>query len=248
MARGAHRTGWTALLVVGAAATVLMMRFTLPLWSLLPKLRFVQFPWRWMSIVALIFACFAAAVCERRRGWLLFAAMAVVSVPMGHLLVSNSWWDTDEMPTQYAAIERGTGFDGTDEYDPLGDDHSDLPVGALLVRILPESKDGSSAPQAQAHVVEWKTEKKEIRVDAKDNTHVALRLLNYPAWRVEVNGRAIAPERMDDFNVMVIPVESGSSVIRVWFARTADRTVGIVVSVMAVMAAIVLMAWGKNRN
>jgi hypothetical protein len=247
-ASGGSRSVWTALLVVGAAATVLMMRFTLPLWNLLPKLRFVQFPWRWMSMVALIFVCFAAAVCERRRGWLVFAVMAVVSVPLGHFLVSNGWWDTDEMPTQYAAIERGTGFDGTDEYDPMGDDHSDLPVGAPLVKILPENKDGNGVPEAQAHVVEWKTEKKEIRVDAKGEARVALRLLNYPSWRVEVNGQAVAPERMDDFNVMVIPVERGSSVIRVWFARTADRTVGIAVSVMAMMVAIGLKVWGKSGN
>jgi hypothetical protein len=85
-------------------------------------------------------------------------------------------------------------------------------------------------------------------VDARDEARVALRLLNYPAWRVEVNGKAIAPERMDDFNVVVIPVERGSSVIRVRFARTADRTVGIAVSVMAMMVAIGLMVWGKNRN
>jgi hypothetical protein len=244
-ASGGSRSVWTALLVVGTAATLLMMRFTMPLWNHLPKLRFVQFPWRWMSMVALIFVCFAAAVCERPRGWLLFVVMALLSVPLGHFLVSNAWWDTDEMPTQYAAIERGTGFDGTDEYDPLGDDHSDLPVGAPLVKILPESRDGGRVPEAHGRVVEWKTEKKEIRVDAKDEARVALRLLNYPAWRVEVNGRAITPERMDDFNVMVIPVQRGSSVIRVWFTRTADRTVGIVVSVIAMMVAIGLMVGGR---
>ena len=199
-------------------------------------------------MVALIFACFAAAVCEWQRGWLLFAVLAVVSLPLGHLLVSNSWWDTDEMPTQYAAIERGTGFDGTDEYDPLGDDHSDLPVRAPLVKILPERKDGGGVPEAQAHVVEWKTEKKEIRVDAKEEARVALRLLNYPAWRVEVNGRAVAPERMDDFNAMVIPVERGNSVIRVCFARTVDRKVGIWVSVIAVMVVVGLMVWGKSAK
>jgi hypothetical protein len=174
--------------------------------------------------------------------------MAVASVPLGHFLVSNAWWDTDEMATQYAAIERGTGFDGTDEYDPRGDDHSDLPVGAPLVKILPENKDASGVPEAQAHVVEWKTEKKEIRVHAKDDARVALRLLNYPAWKVEVNGQAITPERMDDFNVMVVPVERGSSVIQVRFARTADRTIGIWVSLIAMMVAIGLMMWGTNRN
>ncbi len=246
-ASGGWRSMWAALLLLGAAATVMMLRFTMPLWNHLPKLRFVQFPWRWMSMVALIFACFSAAVFEKRKGWLLFVVLAAVSAPLGHLLVSNGWWDTDEMPTQYAAIERGTGFDGTDEYDPLGDDHSDLPVGAPLVKILPESKD-RGVPETQAQVVEWKTEKKEIRVDAKEQARVALRLLNYPAWRVEVNGRAIAPERMDDFNVMVIPVGRGSSLIRVWFARTEDRTAGIAVSVIAMMAAIGLMAWGKRRK
>ena len=199
-------------------------------------------------MVALIFACFAAAVCEWQRGWLLFAVLAVVSLPLGHLLVSNSWWDTDEMPTQYAAIERGTGFDGTDEYDPLGDDHSDLPMHAPLVKILPEKKEGGGVLEAEAHVVEWKTEKKEIRVDAKEEARVALRLLNYPAWRVEVNGRAVAPERMDDFNAMVIPVERGNSVIRVCFARTVDRTVGIWVSMIAMIAVVGLMVWRKSEK
>ena len=249
--RGVHRGAssvWTALLVVGTTATVLMLRCTIPLWNHLPKLRFVQFPWRWMSMVALVFACFAAAVFERRRGWLLFAVAAVASLPLGHFLVSNGWWDTDEMPTQYAAIEHGTGFDGTDEYDPVGDDHSDLPVGAPLVRILPESKDGVKTPGAQAQIVEWKTERKEIRVQAKEQARVALRLLNYPAWRVEVNGKTIPPERMDDFNVMVIPVERGSSVIRVWFARTLDRTFGICVSVLGVVLAIGLLVWGKSEE
>jgi hypothetical protein len=65
---------------------------------------------------------------------------------------------------------------------------------------------------------------------------------------VEVNGQAITPERMDDFNVMVVPVERGSSVIQVRFARTADRTIGIWVSMIAMMVAIGLMMWGKNRN
>lgn len=239
---------WLALLVVGVGATLLMFRFTIPLWDHLPKLRFVQFPWRWMSMVALIFACFAAAVCEKRRGWLLFVVVVLVSLPLGHFLVSNGWWDTDEMPTQYAAIERGTGFDGTDEYDPLGDDHSDLPVGAPLVKILPEGKAGTRVPDARAQVLEWKTEKKEIRVETKEEAHVALRLLNYPAWRVEVNGTANAPGRMDDFNVMVIPVERGSSVIRVWFARTMDRTIGILVSVIGGMVAVGLWVLGRARE
>jgi len=239
---------WDALLVVGTAAALLMFRITMPLWNHLPKLRFVQFPWRWMSIVALIFVVFAAAVAERRGGWVLSVAVVLVSVPLGHFLVSNGWWDTDEMPTQYAAIERGTGFDGTDEYDPLGDDHLDLPVGTPLVRILPESTGHTAPPDARVKIVKWTTEKKELRVETSEESRVALRLLNYPAWKVEVNGKAIAPERMDDFAVMVIPVDEGSSEIRVWFARTRDRTIGILVSTIGVMVTIGMLVWGRRRE
>jgi 6-pyruvoyl-tetrahydropterin synthase related domain len=247
-ANGAAAGVWAALLVMGTAAAVLMLRFSIPLWNYLPKLRFVQFPWRCMSMVALIYSCFAAAVCEKRRGWLFFVAVALLTVPLGHFLVSNGWWDTDEMPTQYAAIERGTGFDGTDEYDPVGDDHSDLPTRAPLVRVLPEDKGSAKTPDVQVQVVEWKTERKEIRVQANQPSRVALRLLNYPAWKVQVNGKAIAPERLDDLNVMVIPLERGRSVIRVCFARTRDRTIGIGVSVMGLLVAIGWMVGGKKRK
>jgi hypothetical protein len=240
------RTVWMALLVVGAGATVLMLRFTIPLWNYLPKLRFVQFPWRWMSVVALIFSCFAAALFEKKRGWLLFVVFALISVPLGHFLVSNGWWDGDEMPTQYAAIERGTGFDGADEYDPVGDDHSDLPVGAPLVKVLPEGQASSAVLQAKVQIIEWKTEKKEFRVEAKEAARMELRLLNYPAWKVEVNGKAITPERTDDFNVMVIPVQPGSSVIRVWFTRTMDRMIGIWVSILGVI--LMLLMWGRGKR
>jgi hypothetical protein len=239
---------WGALLVVGTAAALLMFRITIPLWNHLPKLRFVQFPWRWMSIIALIFVVFAAAVAEKRGGWLLSVAVVLVSVPLGHFLVSNGWWDTDEMPTQYAAIERGTGFDGTDEYDPLGDDHLDLPVGVPLARILPEGAGNAAAPDARVKIVKWTTEKKELRVDTSREARVALRLLNYPAWKVEVNGKSITPERTDDFAVMVIPVDEGTSVIRVWFARTLDRTIGLWVSALGVMVTMGMLVWGRRSE
>ena len=52
---------WRALLLLAAAATLMMLKSTAILWDVLPKLRFVQFPWRWMSILAMPFAWFLAA-------------------------------------------------------------------------------------------------------------------------------------------------------------------------------------------
>jgi 6-pyruvoyl-tetrahydropterin synthase related domain len=237
-----------ALLIVGAAATILTLRFTLPLWRYLPKLRFVQFPWRWMSIIALVAVCFVALAMENRRAWLWFAALLVVGCFFAYFQVTNTWWDQDEMPTMRDALDTGHGFDGTDEYDPLGDDHADLPADALLATVLPPDSADTNAPQAQVQFLRWTAENKQVLVDSPSPARVALRLLNYPAWRVEVNGKPITPERLDDFNQMVVPIGAGRSDIRVRLIRTPDRTVGDAISVAALFFALLLLWLDRKRT
>jgi 6-pyruvoyl-tetrahydropterin synthase related domain len=235
------------LLILGTAATLLTLRFTLPLWNYLPKLRFVQFPWRWMSIIALMAACFLAFVLERRRGWIWFVAIVVLSAPLGWFLMNNTWWDDDEMPTLQDAVVSGHGFEGTDEYDPLGDDHTNLPESAPLVKILPLDPGDSATPVAHFQVQRWTPDEKEVRVDTAGEARIALRLLNYPAWRVQVNGKAVAPQRMDDFDQMVVPVQAGASDIQVRFGRTMDRTLAGAISTIGVFVA-ALMLWDGRKK
>ena len=85
----ASRSLWDVVLLLGVAATMLMLRFTAPLWNLLPELRFVQFPWRWMSILAVICCCFFAAAIERRRGWLWFILFVAIALPLGYFLYAK---------------------------------------------------------------------------------------------------------------------------------------------------------------
>jgi hypothetical protein len=244
-----NRKVYDALLVVGSIATLLTLRFTLPLWNLLPKLRFVQFPWRWMSVIAVVACCFFAAAIEKRRGWLWFAVLLALTVPLATFLVVNTWWDQDEMPTQRAALTSGQGFDGTDEYDPLGDSHMDLPLNAPLASVLPADPADTTTPQARVQIQHWTTEQKDIRVDAQSEARLALRLLNYPAWRVEVNGKTVTPERMDNFNQMVVPIPVGNSKIRVRLMRTLDRKLGNGISAAsALLAALLLWLERKHKN
>jgi hypothetical protein len=242
-----NRPVFVALLIAGTAATALMLRWTLPLWNYLPKLRFVQFPWRWMSIVALVCACFVAVVGERRRGWIGIALVLLMTVPLAWFLVKNTWWDSDEMATMREAITSETGFDGTDEYDPLGDDHLDLPSDAPLSKVLrADDSDDGRTPEARVQVRKWTTENKEIRVESPEPAQIALRLLNYPAWRVELNGKMTEPGRVDDINQMIIPVPAGSSQIDVRFTRTIDRKIGNAISLLSALLTIGLFWIGHK--
>ena len=235
------------LLLLSAAATLLMFRVTAILWRALPELRFVQFPWRWMSILAVAFAVFAGASAARRRGWILMILVFVLLGGTGAFLGKHGWWDGDDIPTLRAAIKQGDGFDGTDEYDPAGDDHSNLPAKAPLVRMLPPEEDSSKMPSAIVSVVRWTAEEKVLRVKAHGPLRLALRLINYPAWRVEVNGREIVPERADDYDQMIVPLGAGESRVQVHFTRTQDRTLGGVITAASLLAAMFLMRRPPHR-
>jgi hypothetical protein len=242
--RSEKRKLWGALLLLSTAAALLMFRVTAILWNLLPELRFVQFPWRWMSILAVAFTVFLGAAASRRLGWLVAAVVLAILGGTGVFLAKHGWWDGNDIPTLRAAIEHGDGFDGTDEYDPLdplGYDRYNLPGKAPLVRVLPPKEDFSKMPNAIISIVKWTAEEKVLQVKAQGPLRIALRLINYPAWRVEVNGRQIAPERADGYDQMIVPVAAGESRVRVHFTRTWDRTLGGILSAVSLLVALFLL-------
>jgi len=203
---------WQALLLLAAAATVMMLRPSSILWQILPKLRFVQFPWRWMSILAVPFAYFlAAAVAQRRFRWLWVAAMLAVLAGTATFFVRQTWWDADDIATIQTGIGQGEGFDGTDEYDPAGDDHYNLPAKAPRVQIMAPADSPSAAPEAKVSFDRWTAEARELRVTSAAPVRLGLRLLNYPAWCVEVNGSPVVPERAADSDQMIVELPSGQS-------------------------------------
>jgi hypothetical protein len=236
-----------ALLVVTAAAMLLMLRVTTIFWLVLPKLRFVQFPWRWMAILAVPGAVFLGAAARRQLGWLWVIAAVAISVGTGVYLVRHTWWDADDIPTLRAALEEGKGFEGTDEYDPAGDDHYNLPQAAPHVRIL-AAGDEDKAATAAVIVQRWTPEDRRLRVHAREPVRLALRLLNYPAWRVEVNGRSVTTEHPEQSEQMIVAVPAGDSQVSIEFGRTADRTIGAAISGVSLLVAIVFLAWPRRTD
>ena len=240
-----RRRNLYALLVIAAVATLLMLRPTAVFWTLLPKLRYVQFPWRWMAVLAVPFAIFVSIASMRKLGVLWIAGTLAISGVTGAYLVRHTWWDPHDVPILQAALDEGKGFEGTDEYDPVGDDHYDLPEGAPRVRILGAGANDRQA-SAEFSIEKWSAEERMLRVHSREPVRLALRLLDYPAWRVEVNGRIVTPERAEQTVQLMVPVPAGNSQVRVVFTQTVDRTIGAAVSGIAWLTALVLFVRGKR--
>lgn len=229
---------WKMLLLAGGVATVLMLRFTAIFWQLLPKLRFVQFPWRWMSLLAVPYAVFLVFVMARKRwGWLCAVVVFALVAASAVTLVEHGWWDTEDIPVLREAIADGQGFEGTDEYDPAGDDHTNIPTKSPEVQVMDTDTMQGPVRKPVVRVERWSPEEKEVSVSAPLPFFLGLRLLNYPAWRVEVNGAVATPRGGEDYNQMIVAMPAGESRVRVRFTRTWDRTTGGLLSLAGVLGA-----------
>jgi len=233
--------------VLAAAASLMMLRMTNTLWTYLPKLRFVQFPWRWMAVLAVVFVLFVAATAARRFAALSWVVLGLVLSLTSAYLVHHTWWDSEDVNSVKEAVDSGAGFEGTDEYDPLGDDHSDIPKDQPEAKLIGEEEANATA-KTELHVFRWTAENRVIVARTRRPAIVRLRLLHHPAWEVTVNGNLAKTRRTVSYNAILVPIPAGESRIEAHFTRTMDRTIGGYISAGCFLGAGLLVGWPLKRR
>ena len=136
--------------------------------------------------------------------------------------------------------QTGKGYEGTDEYVPAGSDPYEIAQDAPLVTAV----DGKPL---KAGIQKWNAQSRLFSVQTDQPEKIVLRLFNYPAWRVEINGRAIPAGTRDVTGQMVIPVETGTNSVRITFTRTWDRTIGAIISSIALVL-VIAIEWIRRRR
>ena len=232
--RGEHRTIWSLLAAWGTAATLLMLPITLIFWRYLPELRFVQLPWRWLLCLNVAFTLFVTMGCRRwLTRFMICAAMLGVVAIVWHR-VQPPWWDTAaDVQELHDFIEDGDGYEGTDEYVPAGVDPYELKKDAAQVATV-------SGDPAVIHIDRWGAQSKVFSANVARPEKLRIRLLNYPAWRVQLNGREITAGAQPVTGEILIPVNTGSNRVRLAFVQTEDRLIGDLVSAGTLL---LVIAW-----
>ncbi len=79
----------------------------------------------------------------------------------------------------------------------------------------------------------WSPNEKHFTVRAAVAQNLIVRLFNYPAWEVVVNGKPSRTGKTDVTGLIVIPIAAGDNDVRIHFRRTTDRLVGNAVSLIS---------------
>ncbi|MBZ5683325.1 MAG: hypothetical protein LAO24_24860 [Acidobacteriia bacterium] len=231
--RDERRAVWNALAGWAVVCSVVMFSVSGALWDFLPKLRFMQFPWRWLLCLSMVLSVFVAVGVKRWGARIaLCLAMATV-VALAGQRIQPPWWDNaGDLREMQDNMESGTGYEGTDEYAPVGADPAAIDKDARRITV-----DG---PQHAAfHVFQWSARGMVFTAEMSAPAKLALRLFNYPAWQVEVNGRLVQPDTREGTGQMLVPVEAGANRVKITFVRTWDRIVGAWISVASWVCLIV---------
>jgi hypothetical protein len=244
---------WIPFALMTAAVLFLQFPASRPLWNLLPELRFLQFPWRWLLVLEAPMAIFFVSALDCSRLWRRIAvATACIAIFLAMTAFAGreffqSCDEDDAVPGMLDTYRSRQGFIGTSEYEPIGADNSlvatGLPGACLVSNPATELGKGPGDPDAPpvwdagqgsceeafaALPVRIKNHAEHLEIVANTSQagYLVLRLRSYPAWRVEVNGRPIAdlPQRGD--GLIAVPVPKGPVDLTVGWTATPDAVAG----------------------
>lgn len=238
------------------------------LWNYLPKLKFLQFPWRLQLAVGLLAAMLAASACDRT----LPLRLKKPAIPVLFLFVFFLSWKTlplyqscdeeDAVSGQILSFQDGKGIEGTDEYAPLGADNTAVQKNLPDARFYRSAQEGQapensintpwvSAADSTSAIASFApgstSEKKYLRLTAPTAGFAVLKLREYQAWKIEVNGKRVErrPQRPD--GLLTLPIAAGENEIEIRWSATPDVILSRVLSLLS-LAGLLATSAVAGRN
>ncbi len=210
------------------------------LWLWLPGLSWVQFPWRFGSLVTLVVAllaghavgALAASVqsSSARLAGLLLLAGGLLVVPVWWDWPTNSLSDADDLTALAPRLI-------VEEYLPQR-------LGPHLVEDLARSERVRIVEsQGSSEVVTWSSEVRRVKVSLEEPGRMVARTFFHPGWRARVDGEPVelTPYVQDGIALLAVPLGSGDSSVELRYVDTVAGQAGRWISLAGWLLVLVLL-------
>jgi len=249
-----------------------------PLWNHLPELAFLQFPWRLLSVLAVVLALAIAlllrGVALRKTVAIPVALALVAALTFGGIHAYRQHCDPEDLPTTRAQqFAMHHGVDPTDEYTPNNADNDVLraddppywlstdpaafapnttpnPQTLITPPLTPPDTQSIFAPAGTAPLTSSPTE---FRINIPQRETLILNLRNYANWDVDRAGEDTMefehyPYIPRDDGLIAFQLPAGESLIRIRWRRTPDEQLGLLISILAACIYIALIFQARSRR
>jgi len=238
-----------AWVILGGLASFMMVKASMPIGILIPKLDIGVFTWRMLSITTLVTALLigalvqAAALASRngyRGNRILFGSLAVF-VMIGFLgfsaiavvrpMINVPVFEPEAEHINYATIP------ATAPDDPR-DLAEDMPRAELA------SENGTVS------VEDWKPQHRVIHTVLTDDDVLLVKTFNFPGWSAAIDGQPEPIDTNPEMGDMEIKVSKGSHIVTLDFLDTPARRYGRLITLVSVgmIAALCFTHLGAGRR
>ncbi len=212
-------------------------------WHALAPLRILQFPWRWLLPATVLALAALRAAPPRRRALaaaVLLAPLALARFPL--LARDPGIGPAQEWRAAGAAVHAALGGSpflvDVEEHRPPSWAALPRNLAAFgMARALLEPAAG------EVRVERWSPLERRVAVTSERPALVSLRILDYPFWRVEVDG--IPGVRDGSSGVVRVAVEAGRHTVAVSWAGDPLARVGLAVAAATVALALGSALWRR---
>ena len=230
-----------SLTILAATITLLLIPLSAPIWHYLPELRFLQFPWRILAILAPTLSLAIALSLSPLN--LKPAATAALSLTIAAALTWPAYhffhqycYPEDTIPTRLALFQSANpGTDPTDEYTPNTANNDILakanPPFWLSTNPAAPSPTESTPGPAPTH----------LTLASPIPQTLILNLRSYPLWKITDNGSPVSTLPRPD-GLIAIPIPAGPSIIDITPNHRADEILGLIISALALLVLSLLLA------
>ncbi len=271
----ASRLWWIPVAAIPVVVCFFLFPVSRPLWYLLPEMRFLQYPWRWLEAVEAPMAIFFVTAIwpsGRRARVLVLAVCAAVflaSTVYAARVYFQVCYPEDTVASVLFDHRTGAGSEGMYEYEPPGGDDSSIATGlpdaclvsdSSVVLGKPDPDDPDANPvwssdqgscKATFHFtggLQTNPEHRQIRATTAHAGYLILRLVSYPAWRIRVNGQLQTALPKRDDGLIVVPVPQGPLDLTVDWTISPGVPAGRWVSALSLLLLIALWSYERRRG
>jgi hypothetical protein len=230
----AHRALLISLTILTATIIILLTPLSTPIWHYLPELRFLQFPWRILAILAPTLSLAIALAFSQLNlkpaitMVLSLTIAAALTWPAYHFL-HQYCYPEDTVTARLALYHSANpGTEPTDEYTPTTANNDILsatnPPFWLSTNPAATAPTESTPGPAPTH----------LTISSPIPQTLILNLRNYPIWKITDNGVPITPLTRPD-GLIAVPIPSGPSVINITPTHRSDEIIGGIISFLALL-------------
>jgi 6-pyruvoyl-tetrahydropterin synthase related domain len=221
-----------SLAILTLAIALLLTPLTAIFWNHAPELAFLQFPWRFLAILAAVFGLAAALALARvhfkpiTRTLIAIAIAATLTYP-AYALFHQTCDEEDTPAARQALFHSNQGTDPTDEYTPTTADNDSLAHNDPAFWLSPN-------PNAKAPTnTQPSPTPTHLSITSPLAEDLILNVRDYPTWYITLNGVSDFTRDQRDDGLIALPIPAGPSTITITYAHTLDQTLGDAISLIA---------------